>query len=329
MAGCPKCSIDLVRSNPHKPAVRFPNGFTTFKSFSVGETINLPDKWFNGELDTRPRAYFSALPYSDGVTPSTLGDAATGILGDYATLDAANAKVSALATMNDQPFNAAANDAADTINAAVREVSGTGSPAVYAVPFAIDVRKNTALARQQNAALTTAIASGSEGFQARSDVLHSLSDAMVSARLALQAFYGAPTSSVFPAAVVAAAQAAVNAINADPNFCTAVAKPGSVVNAAVHAFKTAWNATQSPPIPIGTSNYEQATAEVLADILGGAPLPCEAHSVPSTPKPPAVLPPIATIPQKEPLSVGAVAGIGLLVAGALGGAVYLSTKKRR
>jgi hypothetical protein len=73
-AGCPKCAIDLVRANPHKPAMRYPNGFFTFQSLQPGERLWLPDKWFNGELDSMPQSYFAALPSANGVTPGALGD---------------------------------------------------------------------------------------------------------------------------------------------------------------------------------------------------------------------------------------------------------------
>jgi len=68
-AGCPKCAHDLVRANPHKPAMMHPNGFLTFQSLSPGEQLHLPEKWFNGELDALPPSYFASLPYADGVTP--------------------------------------------------------------------------------------------------------------------------------------------------------------------------------------------------------------------------------------------------------------------
>jgi hypothetical protein len=79
MAGCPKCAIDLVRANPHKPIVQYPNGYITFRELRVGETLWLPDVWFNGLHDQRPASYFAALPSADGqhhVPPS-----AGGILG--------------------------------------------------------------------------------------------------------------------------------------------------------------------------------------------------------------------------------------------------------
>ena len=79
----------------------------------------------------------------------------------------------------------------------------------------------------------------------------------------------APSSSV-----PALAQAALAAINADPNYCTSVGQPGSAVNSAVHAFKAAWNADNpSMPVPIGTGRYESATANALSLALGRQPAP--------------------------------------------------------
>lgn len=75
-AGCPKCSNLLIKSNPQKATVRYPNGFVTFKELHVGEVLNLPDAWFDGTLDRQPQSYFAALPYADGVTPG-VGQAPT------------------------------------------------------------------------------------------------------------------------------------------------------------------------------------------------------------------------------------------------------------
>lgn len=338
-AGCPKCAADLIRANPHKPTVTMPNGFVTFRSLTSGEKLKLPEKWFDGSLDLRPKAYFAALPYADGVTPSTLGSAAAGILADYATLDAASAKVGALAAMGDQQFNAAVEDAAATIDASVQDVSGAGSPAIYAAPYVQDVRKSTASARSRNNDLTAMIAAGDQNtaFQVQTDILHDFSNALISAQLALQAFYGdgispaMPSPGTFPANVISTAQAAANAINADSNYCVSVAKTGSSVNSAVHAFKLAWNASQTSKIPINTGNYEEATAEAIAYVIGGAPLPCEEH-VPMTTYPtpaPSQVPVLVAAQPKPTLSVAAVAGIGILVAGALGGAVFLATQRHR
>jgi len=326
MAGCPKCAIDIVRANPHKAAKRLPNGFVTFKDLREGEVLNLPEKWFSGELDTRPRAYFAALPHMDGVTPSSLGDAAAGVLADYAALDAANAKVSALAAMGDQGFGDAAENAANVVDASVSEIVGSGSPAVYAIPYAQDVRKSTSKARARLPALSAAIVAGNsnDSFQVRSDVLHDLSDAMSSARLALQAFYGDVPAP--PTSVADAARAAVAAIVADPSYCTSVTHPGSSVNAAVHAFKTAWNSSGANPVPINTSNYEQATASALAQALGSAPTACAPHVTVSPVAPITPAAPVATA--SSGLSVGAMAGIGLLGAGVVGSAIYLTNRKR-
>jgi hypothetical protein len=127
-AGCPKCARDLVAFNKHKPAFVHPNGFTTFKELRAGEKLNLPTKWFDGSLDRLPPSYFAALPSADGVTPSTLGDAALGILGDYATLDAATAQVAALAVAPDAAFNAAVGEVAAQIDSSVAETFSGSNP---------------------------------------------------------------------------------------------------------------------------------------------------------------------------------------------------------
>src|ERR1700690_2260859 len=67
-AGCPKCGSALAKNNPQKATVTYPNGFVTFKELRVGEVLNLPDSWFNGEHDALPPEYFKSLPYADGVT---------------------------------------------------------------------------------------------------------------------------------------------------------------------------------------------------------------------------------------------------------------------
>ena len=82
-AGCPKCTIDLIHANAHKPAVRHPNGFLSFQDLSVGETLVIPDKWFSKEVDELPPSYFAALPHPDGVTLSKAQRQA-GIVGEEA-----------------------------------------------------------------------------------------------------------------------------------------------------------------------------------------------------------------------------------------------------
>lgn len=198
-AGCPKCAIDLVRANPHKEVVVFPNGFTTFRDLAAGEALNLPDKWFDGSMDALPKSYFASLPHADGTTLGALAAAPT--------------------------------------------ISGP---------------------------------------------------------------------------LLAAAQSAAAAIAADPGYCTSVAKPGSSVNAAVHAFKLAWNASQASKVPIGTSSYEAATAAALRDVLGAAPAACGGAPLVVVP---------AAAKKEEGLSTAAIATIGLLGAGAIGGLLYWVTRK--
>lgn len=190
-AGCPKCSKDLIAANPHKAAVVYPNGYVSFKELREGETLNLPAKWASKEFDELPPAYFKALPHPDGVTPSTLGDAAAGVLGDFAYLDAATTRVSVLDTIDDNwKFIPAADAAADAIDAATAEAIGTSSAA--SASFARDVRAATGVARQRIGDLSAALDAGNQAAatEARRDVRNALAAALGSARLALQSFYG-------------------------------------------------------------------------------------------------------------------------------------------
>jgi hypothetical protein len=66
-AGCPKCARDLVPVNQHKTSITLPNGYTEPLGLTPGETLNLPDKWFNGMLDTLPKSYFDNLPGPAGM----------------------------------------------------------------------------------------------------------------------------------------------------------------------------------------------------------------------------------------------------------------------
>jgi hypothetical protein len=70
-AGCPKCQRDLLAVNPGKARLRYANGYETFQDLRPGETLSLPDKWFDGTLDRLPRSYFEALPSSPHVAPSS------------------------------------------------------------------------------------------------------------------------------------------------------------------------------------------------------------------------------------------------------------------
>lgn len=322
MAGCPKCSRDLIAVNGHKPAVTHKNGYRSFREMSVGERLILPEKWFDGSLDALPPAYFAALPHPDGVTPSAYGVSG---LGDQAALDVAAAKVGALAALGDQPFSAAVNGVAAAIDASVSELGDA----------ARNVRMATNRARQYNTVVLGAAISAGDlpaGTQARNVILQEFSDALISARLALQnasdsiqVDIGPATIDPSPISLTAAARAAAAAIGADANYCTSVSQSRSAVNSAVHAFKVAWNASNpGNPVPISTGKYEQATADALARVLGTAPAACGVRVAPQvTPISPLVVP-----PQKQPgLGVGGIVGLGLLGAGAVGGAIYLATNR--
>jgi len=334
MAGCPKCARDLIAANPHKASVTMPNGFVTFRDLAVGERLNLPEKWFDGSLDARPPSYFAALPYHDGLTPSTLGSAAAGILGDYTALDAASASVDALAQLSDQEFTSAVDAAGVLIGSAVSEATRGTNPA--ASGYAQDANAGVYWAKQRALEMAAAIEAGdlTAAAGARPEIQNVLATAMGSARLALQALYGGAQQTAaggFPANVVAAAQSVAAAVATDAGYCASVARPGTPVNAAVHAFKTAWNASQTPLVPVNTGNYEQAVADALTRVIGSAPAACGARVTPVSPpvSPPPSSPSLLAVtpPQSEGLSKGAIFGIGLLGAGAVGGAIYLATNR--
>jgi hypothetical protein len=334
-AGCPKCARDLVAANPHKESVVHANGFTTFRTLNIGEKLNLPDKWFNGDLDKRPKKYFEALPSHDGKTPSKLGLAAAGVLSDFTAYDAASATATALSKMDDRTFSNAVEGACTLIDQSVREADGSSTPGIAAYAQAVHTATNAA--RQRNQDLVTALTNNDAAgvAKARADIQTDLSTAIDAAQLALQAVYGnaaptAPASSTPPQAVdpvTAAARAAAAAMAADPNFCSSISKSGTAVNAAVHAFKSAWNATNPNfPVPINTGTYEQATADVLTQLLGTAPPACGARGS-ATPSP--FIPgggPITPPQPSEGLSTGALVGLSLLGVGAVGGAIYLATQ---
>lgn len=210
-AGCPKCSIDLIAANPHKPTRTHPNGYVTFRELRAGEKLNIPDKWASKEFDALPPSYFAALPFPDGVTPG-------------------------------------------------KRTTGVGE--------------------------------------------------------------------TFSPELVAAAKQADAAIAASAGYCDDVARVGTPVNSAVHAFKLAWNATQPDKVPINTGNYESATAEALRRVLGEAFEPCAARRV-SVPRAPTPSPVIVTPPSPSKVSTGNMVGYGLLAAGAVGGGIYLFSRRGR
>lgn len=331
-AGCPKCAADLIPANPHKPTATMPNGFTTFRALRAGEKINLPEKWFSPGFERLPPAYFAALPYADGVTRGSLG-----ALGDYPDLDVATGKVGALAAMDDSTFNRSVGDAGASIDASVKEAYGSGN--AQAAQLAQTVQDGTKWAWNRNNDLTAAIQNGDANVinAVRLDVMNALSTALGNAKLALGAYYGPSAPTVvsvpvvtrpgYPAAVTSAAQAAAAAIGADAGYCASVARPGTAVNSAVHAFKSAWNsAFPSAAVPIGTGTYEAATAGALAQVLGNSPAACGA-AAPQPQRFEPIVAPVATT-STGGLSTGAVAGIGVLTAGAVGGIAWAATRKR-
>lgn len=105
----------------------------------------------------------------------------------------------------------------------------------------------------------------------------------------------APSPAPAPSSGLAfSANAALAALNADPNYCTSVSKVGSAVNTAVHNFKGAWNAANpGNKVPIGTGKYEPSVAAALSSALGGATVPpgCGAAAPAPAPPPPAPPPP--------------------------------------
>jgi hypothetical protein len=340
MAGCPRCSIDLVLENAHKSAVVHPNGYRSFRDLSVGERLRLPEKWFDGRLDDRPRAYFQALPHPDGRTPSSLGlAAAAGVLADYSAFDTAVSTIASLASMTPQSFSNAVDAACTLIDQSVHEADGSTNPGIAAYAQAVHLSTNAA--RQTNQALVAALTSGDQTTiaKARADIQQNLTTALDAAKMALQAVYGggapaAPATPTTPAApaipqdtIKAVAQAVAAAVAADPNYCTSVSQVGSAMNTAIHAFKSAWNAANpGTPVPIGTGTYEQATADALARVLGSAPPACGARGGAT---PPPSIPgggPITPPQPSEGLSTGALVGLSLLGVGAVGGAIYLATQ---
>jgi hypothetical protein len=357
-AGCPKCSIDLIKSNSGKPTVIFPNSYITFQDLRVGETLNLPDKWFSREFDALPPAYFASLPSADGVTPGRV----PGALGDQAALAAAQALVEALPTMTDQAFTNSVGSTGAAIDRAVGEAYGSSN--AQAAQAAQKVQDGTKWAWARNADLAALIGGGASSQgpadsiqQAREEIYRALATALGDAQSALAALatpeLTLPTMTVipatpvpqpgsFPPAVQAAAQAVAAAL-VDPSYCATVGQVGSAVNVAVHNFKLAWNATQSPKVPIGTGNYEAATALAVGQVLGSAPPACGVRAAPSGARPAPIATrmrcPAGTVwngsvcagiaPQPKGLSTAAVVGIGLASAAVVGGVAYYATRSRR
>jgi hypothetical protein len=321
MAGCPKCSVDLVRANPQKPTVRHPNGFVTFRELGVGEVLNLPDSWFHPARESLPPTYYKILPHANGVTRGTLGD--------FPELDTAVTRVAELAAMDDAAFAQAVGDASSKIDAAVTEAyKSAHSPDAAAKAQA--VKSSTSWAWQRNRDLAAAIAAGDKTAitRARLDIQNALATALGNARLAIVAHYPTTGPTAASASLQAAAKAAAQAIAADANYCTSVTHPGTPVNAAVHRFKLAWNASQTTKVPLDTGNYETQTTVALAQVLGSAPSACGPGMQPvPAPKPPPPKQDDAPV-KNSGWSGWTIAAIVVVSGAAAGGIAFLATRDK-
>jgi hypothetical protein len=331
MASCPKCSIELPRVNAHKPTTVHPNGYVTFRDLRVGETINLPDEWFHPARENLPPTYYKILPHHNGVTRGTLG----GTLGDFPELDAAVTAVARLAALDDASFTQAVGDAGTKVDAAVKEAYGSKS--ADAATRAKSVADATRWSWNRNRDLAAAVRTSDRATitRARLDIQNALSTALGNARLAILAHYPSAAPSAASIHLQASAKAAVAALAADPNYCTSVTHPGTPVNAAVHRFKTAWNASQTPKVPVGTGTYEVATVVALAQVIGHAPSACGGDRRPV----PAPKPPPAVSPQKQVAITSPSANDGgfpwttvawaTLALAAAGGVTFLATRPNK
>ena len=183
MAGCPKCCADLVKKNWQKETITYPNGYVTFKSLVPGETLNLPEKWFDPAFDLLPPAYFASLPYADGVTPSPFGKMAYVILRDFRALDNAADSVRALEAMDDHQFAMHAGDAATEIDAAVQ-------PAIGRSRYAQAAQDAVRMAAMHSRMFSTFLAAGLSSTNARAEVQAALAAALLSAQRAVGELYG-------------------------------------------------------------------------------------------------------------------------------------------
>lgn len=281
-AGCPKCALDLVRANRHKPAVRYPNGFMSFKDLRAGETLRLPGKWFDGELDRRPAAYFKALPHPNGVTPSK---GSTGVLGDYQALEDAALAVSAMASKANDAFVTSVDAAASAIEASVSEVIRSANPQLAAIGGT--VKTATDQARAASLDLLAALQDGDQQAvtEARLEAQNALSTALGAAQIALEAYYAAePTFEVD-----------VGPAQVEPTF----------------------------EVDVGPATIDPAPSPAPA------PSPMPAYRAPAPAPATAPQPaPIASTEQRG-ISRGALVGLSLLAAAAVGGAIYFVPKHLR
>ncbi len=151
----------------------------------------------------------------------------------------------------------------------------------------------------------------------------SLADAQKALSL-LMAMYNAYANGIATAqggsgqssALQTAAQAAVDAINADSNYCASVSQNGTPVNAAIHNFKNAWNASGQGSQLAHNGQYDAACAAAIASVLGSSPAACQGGG------------------GNVPSSTSSGSNTGLIIAGVVavaaagGAALYLRKKKR-
>ena len=182
LAGCPKCSADLIRANPQKESVTYPNGFVSFKELRVGEDLNIPDKWFEPGFDLLPPAYFGSLPYADGITPRPFGADAPIILRHFRALDVAADKIRALAAADDQAFARTIGEVAEALDAAVE-------PALGRSPYAQAAREAVRMAIPAGKMLTAFAATGMSTAQSRESILQAFRSALSNAQYAMKDLY--------------------------------------------------------------------------------------------------------------------------------------------
>lgn len=105
----------MLLANQHKERVVHPNGYVSFKELHAGERLELPEKWFNGELDQMPNSYFASLPRHDGVTPG-VGQTPQPVVD---VIGSAKAAVDAIAA--DSNYCASVSQTGSAVNQAVHE----------------------------------------------------------------------------------------------------------------------------------------------------------------------------------------------------------------
>ncbi len=344
-AGCPRCGSDLIGANPSKPAVTLPNGFRTFQSLRIGETINLPEAWFNGQHDALPAAYFARLPNADGVSFG-VGDAAIaqgrwqpptypehhrhGAIRHVPIIEQVTWPTPGPFGCPDgtvyEPISKLCIPAPVQVEIAKAEtIPPTQLPTTFRrvkgweMPTPFNCPAGTVYEPISKLCIPT---------------YRPVENPMFLHRQRRSAGVGAdPLVTPTDDALTTAALDLASTLNGDPNYCASVAVDGTAVNSAVHNFKLAWNAAGGTPVPVGTGNYEPSVSAALASVLGPTVptfpgCPARGGTGPMPPQPP--IGPLPPAPKKDPgLSTAGMAGLALLAAGTVGGVVYLASSKKK